>query len=80
MKIKNEFKVPSKQWKRWSEKAKKTFNEIYSFGVGDPSTMAHPNMPKIKPFYFKTIAWNFAWLAADAVDDSIPEKVITVKK
>ncbi|MGH8897512.1 MAG: hypothetical protein ACRDZ4_10910 [Egibacteraceae bacterium] len=44
----------------------------------NPSLMRHPKQPPPKPSYWKTTAWNSAWVAADAVDHSIPTEFIEV--
>jgi len=54
--------------KRWTEKGKKTFMDIYAFALNDQRHVTHPDTKPIPQDQWKTIAWNFAWLAADAVD------------
>lgn len=66
--MKNRNRVPTKQWRKWSAKAHDVFNEVYSFAYDNPDLMTHPAAPKPKPLYWKTVAWNAAWIAADAVD------------
>ena len=73
-------RVPKKQWRTWSLQARRVFNDTYSFIHDNPDLMQHPAAPKPKPFHWKTVAWNAAWIAADAVDDSIPVEVITLDR
>lgn len=73
----NKNKVPVKQWKKWSDQAKSVFNRLYSFMMSNREVMLHPKSPQPSPQHFKTIAWNASWIAADAVDDTIPDKIIT---
>lgn len=68
----NQYRVPVKQWRKWSEAARAVFNRVYDFVVNNPELMTHPKADKLKPFHLKTIAWNTGWIAADAVDDKIP--------
>lgn len=78
--MRNSNRVPKKQWRKWSGVARRVFNATYSFIHDNPDLMQHPGAPKPKPFHWKTVAWNAAWIAADAVDDSIPVEVITLDR
>lgn len=73
---KNIFKVPKKQWSRWSELARGVFNRSYQFFVGNQDKMLHPKAKASTKEQWKTTAWNAAWIAADACDDTIPDGVI----
>ena len=73
--MKNEFKVPLSQWRKWSATAKAVFNRVYDFAISNPTLMMHPKAEPLKPFHWKTVAWNAAWIAADAADDVIPTAV-----
>lgn len=64
----NRYRVPQSQWRKWSIAARLVFNVIYSTVYDNQQLITHPRTPKIKAFEWKTIAWNSAWLAADAVD------------
>ena len=75
--IKNTFRVPVKQWRRWSATARAVFNRTYDFVHDNQGLMTHPKMSAIKPAHWKTVAWNAAWIAADAVDDTVPAEVVT---
>jgi len=70
--MRNLYRVPKKQWRKWSDLARKVFNATYNFMMDNTKVMIHPKSPMPKPVHFKTIAWNAAWIAADAVDDVIP--------
>jgi hypothetical protein len=78
--VANKYRVPAKQWKRWSKAARAVFNRVYDFAYNNECLMTHPGQDAAKPVHWKTIAWNAAWIAADAVDDTIPTRVITVQK
>lgn len=67
-----------KQWKKWSGTAKEVFSDVYSFVFFNQDVMTHPKAVKITPKHWKTLAWNTAWIAADAVDGTIPDIIIDV--
>jgi hypothetical protein len=54
-----------------------TFNRVYDYMVNNQWAMLHPKQPLALPNYWKTTAWNSAWIAADAVDDTIPTEIRT---
>jgi hypothetical protein len=64
----NTFKVPAKQWKRWSERAHWAFNEVYALGKLNQALFTHPKAKDSIQTHWDTVAWNFAWVAADAAD------------
>ena len=75
---KNVNKVPRKAWGKWSKKARMIFNDCYKFFMENQELMNHPKAGKQKPVFWKTVAWNSAWIAADACDKTIPTEIITV--
>lgn len=68
----NVNKVPTKQWKRWSARARATFNTTYDFLLNNQEIASHPKADTQSPAHWKTLSWNAAWIAADAVDGSLP--------
>ena len=70
--IKNLYNVNRKDWKKWSDIAKKTFNKVFDFAIEHPNILLHAKQEKPKARHWKVLAWNFAWIAADAVDDALP--------
>ena len=74
----NQYKVPKKQWMKWSKKARETFNEIYGFGLKNKWAMQHPKQGPLSPEFWKTTCWNFAWLAADTVDEILPSQMESI--
>lgn len=75
----NTYKVPVKQWRKWSRIARTVFNRVYNFAINNPELILHPQAVKTtKPAHWKTIAWNAAWIAADATDDSLPDYVESI--
>ena len=67
----NKYKVPASQWNKWGAKGRTTFNWLYKLMMESPDLFNHPKAVKMKPAHWKTVAWNTAWLAADAVCDAV---------
>lgn len=65
----NTHKVPLRQWRKWSEHAKRVFNTLFSTVEGNQGIVTHPQAKLIPEKEWCVIAWNVAWLAADDVDD-----------
>lgn len=62
----NPYKVPLKQWRRWNVEARMIFNYTHALMMGAQEMFVHPKAPMIKKDHWQTIAWNAAWIAADA--------------
>ena len=69
--VTNKNKVPKSEWKKWGAKGRITFNWLYGLMMDSPDLFNHPKAVKMNPLHWKTIAWNTAWLAADAVRDAL---------
>lgn len=52
----NANRVPPKQWRKWSETARRVFNDTYRFILNNPDLMTHPGCPRMKPRHWKTVA------------------------
>jgi hypothetical protein len=80
-KVKNRFKVPVKMWNRWSNHARRVFNQVHLELRPSMQTMVmHPQAPVLHLEHWKTIRWNAAWLAANAANgDHRYTRVINVK-
>lgn len=72
----NVNRVPKKQWMKWSPKAREVFNRVYRFAIANQDLMTHPKQERAAPFHWKTVAWNAAWIAAGAVDNTIPTAIV----
>lgn len=72
----NRYNVPQKQWRKWSSDARSVFNRVFEFIRNNQWAMLHPKQPKVTKEHWDTTAWNAAWISADAVDDTVPHKVI----
>lgn len=66
--MKNTQHVPIKQWRKWSDTARRVFNSLY-VQIRDNHEILFPKSAhKLTKTAVKIIAWNSAWVAADAVD------------
>lgn len=66
-KLKNVYKVPTKQWKKWNSQEQELFNTLYGFSKKKPWVFSHPESPELSKEQWKTVAWNHAWMATDLV-------------
>lgn len=71
-------KVPKKQWSKWSKRAQAVFNRCYKFFRTSQWAMVHPKAPTLNARLWDTTAYNAAWIAADAVDNIVPTKIVEV--
>ena len=69
----NAYKVPVKKWRKWSTQARFVFNELYGTMKTNQSLFLHPKAEAVSGQLWKTVCWNAAWIAADAVDGSTPD-------
>lgn len=63
----NVNKVPAKQWKRWSERARRVFNAVFAT-MAPQDLFLHPKATPSPRQHWRTTRWNAAWVAADAAD------------
>jgi hypothetical protein len=65
----NKYKVPKKQWDRWSSDAKRVFNALYhSMRPSMQFVFIHPEARAYPQKHWDTTRWNAAWEAACLVD------------
>ena len=64
----NTHRVPPKQWKKWSEHARRVFNALHGLLRKNQKIFMHPDAAVIPDKHWATIAWNASWEAADAAD------------
>lgn len=69
--VRNTHRVPKSQWRKWGPKGRETFNYVYSLMMDSPDLFKHPKAIRTKPDWWKTTAWNTAWIAADCVRDAL---------
>ena len=62
----NRYKVPKKQWGRWSKFQRSMFNRVHSAMIHNSALFRHPEAEPIPASHWKTTAWNAAWEAASA--------------
>ncbi len=68
-KVKNRFKVPVKQWRKWNNHAQRVFNQVHvALRPSMQAIMSHPRAPIMHKEHWGTIRWNAAWLAASAAN------------
>ena len=66
--VKNKHKVPVKQWNKWSNHARRVFNEMYySLRPSMQLQFLHPDALPASKEHWGTTRWNVAWTAAEAV-------------
>lgn len=64
--MKNQFRVPKKQWNKWNETGRITFNYIYDILMNQFKVVCPPKFGELPIQTRKVVAWNTAWLAADS--------------
>jgi len=66
--VKNKHKVPKKQWDKWSNLARRVFNDMmYSMRPSMQFAFHHPSTLPLAKEQWQTTRWNAAWSAAEAV-------------
>ena len=66
--MRNRYKVPKHQWKKWSEQARNVFNTLYGTAISQQSIYnAAPGATPVPRKEWGVIAWNMAWIAASSV-------------
>ena len=63
--IENVFGVQKRQWKKWDEVERFTFNSLFDQMMSSTYLFIHPEDEMPHPYHWKTTAWNAAWMAAD---------------
>lgn len=64
----NVNKVQVRQWRKWSERARIVFNNVFENMTTNQWQFLHPKSKAAPGPLWRTTAWNAAWIAADAVD------------
>ena len=68
VRMRNLYKVPRRQWVKWSDHAQQVFNMLYPNMRNNQWAFLHPGAVPMEGEHWKTVSWNAAWTAADAVD------------
>ena len=63
----NHYKVSTKQWKKWSALAKRTFNGVMSSVIHQKLYNSAPDAPILSKRHWEVLKWNMAFEAACAV-------------
>lgn len=67
--VKNKHKVPKKQWDKWTNHARRVFNDMfYSLRPSMQFAFLHPAAIAAPKEHWETTRWNVAWQAASAVN------------
>lgn len=66
----NKFRVPIRQWRKWSLLARRAFNGVYSAMIESPWAFQPPSAKVTNGRAWKVTAWNAAWIAADAIKEA----------
>lgn len=62
----NKYKVPKRQWRKWSHQARKVFNELYRELLQSWEIIYPKDLHSVHRNARRVACWNAAWLAADA--------------
>jgi len=74
--VQNAHSVPAKQWRKWSDQARRVFNLMYVTMKDSPWICQSPTLERLhkdgllSDKGWNVTAWNAAWLAADAADEA----------
>lgn len=71
----NRYKVPKRQWRKWCDLSRLTFNEVYGMMVLNQKLFLHPETAKAPKKRWKTTCWNAAWTAAGGVKHGLNDIV-----
>jgi hypothetical protein len=63
--VPNTYKVPLRQWRKWSSTERFVFNAVFSAAIKNQVVLSHPQMESVSARMWRTLCWNFAWIAAD---------------
>ncbi len=64
--IPNKFRCGN--FRKWSNTARRVFNETYGTLRDNQRIFLHPKQDALTTAKWNTVAWNAAWIAADAAD------------
>lgn len=66
--VKNKHKVPVKQWNKWSNLARRVYNDMmYSLRPSMQFAFLHPDAKAAALEHWQTTRHNVAWTAAEAI-------------
>ena len=67
--VANKHRVAKKEWRKWSEHARRVFNDLY--GELPPKSqwkVVSPYATLVPETHWQVLRWNVAWLAAEAAN------------
>jgi hypothetical protein len=75
--VRNKHGVSVTQWRRWSNRARSTFNNMYhSMRPSMQFAFLHPDTKPLSNKHWATVRWNTAWTAAQIADGRGPLKQV----
>jgi len=69
----NMYRVPPRQWRKWSIVARGTFNKTFTTLRKDIDLYRPKPAAPVSKKDNTTMAWNCAWLAADCADATLKD-------
>ena len=63
----NVYLVPERKWRRWGAVARTVFNQVFHDLTGAWELLAPESLQGAPKRGRRMLAWNAAWIAADAV-------------
>jgi hypothetical protein len=74
--VKNKYGVPKKQWEKWSNHARKVFNDMFvSLRPRNQFVYLPPDSPLLPKTSWEVLQWNVSWMAAASADNSPYTKI-----
>lgn len=77
--VKNKFRVPQRQWKRWTEAGQTTFNHLFEIMKNNQKLFLHPMQEALTSRKWSTVCWNASWIAADGASGHVEDYAQTRK-
>lgn len=69
----NIYNVSKKKWRNWPDICQRVFNETFYAIRENQLIMIHPGAEEQNQRHWDTVAWNAAWLAADACQKGLKD-------
>lgn len=69
----NKYQVGARKWRNWPDLCQRVFNQTYESINLNQLIIIHPGGEEDTPEHWDTVAWNAAWLAADACQKGLKD-------
>lgn len=77
--VKNKYGVPKKQWDKWSNHARKVFNDMFhSLRPRNQWVYLPPSAAPLPKATWEVLQWNVSWAAAQAADKTPYTTVLNI--